>query len=255
MTPSTGWLAHHRANPAATIRLFGFPYSGADASLFFRWPEGLPPFVEVCPVQLPGRGARLSEPPFRAVAPLVEACGTALERYFDKPFAFFGHSLGALVSFELARWARRNLGAEPVHIFASGCGAPQLPDRETAMHHLPDPEFLEALRRLNGTPEAVLAEPELRELILPILRADFTVCETYAYRQEMPLTCSISAYGGLQDVHVGRNRLDAWREQTTGPFLVRMFPGDHFFINTDRPLLMRVLGQELQAIAMRRHAP
>jgi medium-chain acyl-[acyl-carrier-protein] hydrolase len=254
MSSPSGWLAHHRENPAARLRLFCFPYSGADASLFYRWQESLPPGVEVCPVQLPGRGARLPEPPFTGLAPLIEACGTALRPWFDQPFAFFGHSLGALISFELARWTRKHLGMEPARVFASGCGAPQLPERETAMHHLPDAEFLDALRGLNGTPEAVLAQPELRELILPILRADFTICETYAYRDEPPLQCPISAYGGLQDPHVGRDRLDAWRAQTTGAFLVRMFPGDHFFINTDRALLMRVLAQELQRIAGGRQA-
>lgn len=247
----TAWLAHHRPRPAARMRLFCFPYSGADASLFYRWPESLPAEVEVCPVQLPGRGTRLSEPLFTAVPPLVEGCGNALRPCFDKPFTFFGHSLGALVAFELARWCRRNLEVEPMRLFASGCGAPQLPERETAMHHLPDAEFLEALRNLKGTPEAVLAQPELRELILPILRADFAMCETYAYTGEPPLACPFSVYGGLQDVHVDRERLEAWREQTTGPLQIRMFPGDHFFINSDRALLMRVLAQELQFAAMR----
>lgn len=241
------WLAHYRPLSAARIRLFCFPYSGADASLFYRWPESLPPSAEVCPMQLPGRGTRLSEPLFTSVEPLVEACGTALRPHFDRPFAFFGHSLGALIAFELTRWCRRNLKLEPVRLFVSGCGAPQLPERETAMHHLPDAEFLEALRDLNGTPDAVLAQPELRELILPILRADFTICETYAYADEPSLACPVSAYGGLQDVHVGRERLEAWREQTSGPVQVRMFPGDHFFINSDRALLMRVLAQELQS--------
>jgi len=245
---AASWLAHRRVNPAAKLRLFCFPYSGADASLFYRWPESLPPGVEVCPVQLPGRGARIGEAPFTAIGPLVEACGTALTPFLDRPFALFGHSLGALVAFELARWTRRRLAAEPAHLFVSACGAPQLPDRETAMHHLPDPEFLEALRRLNGTPEAVLAQPELRDLILPILRADFTICETYSYTEEPPLDCPLSAYGGLRDVHVGRDRLEAWRTQTARAFLVRMFPGDHFFLNSDRVLLLRVLALELHQI-------
>jgi medium-chain acyl-[acyl-carrier-protein] hydrolase len=243
--PATPWLAHRRPNSSAAVRLFCFPYSGADASVFIRWAEGLPATVELCPVQLPGRGARLSEPLFNDVHPLAESCAAGLLPWLDKPFALFGHSLGALVAFELARHLESRHGLAPLHLFASGCGAPQLPERETDMHALPHGEFIEALRRLQGTPEAVLADPELRELVLPILRADFTICETYAYRDGPPLACPISAYGGLRDSHVGRERLEAWRTQTSGPFTVRMFPGDHFFLNSDRGLLLRILSQDL----------
>jgi len=242
---STPWLAHRRPNSSAALRLFCFPYSGADASVFIRWADGLPATVELCPVQLPGRGARLSEPPLTDVYPLAEACAEGLLPWLDKPFALFGHSLGALVAFELARYLERRHGLAPVHLFASGCDAPQLPERETNMHHLPDAEFIKALRRLQGTPEAVLADPELRDLVLPILRADFTICETYEYRHGPPLACAISAYGGLRDAYVGRERLEAWRIQTSGPFTVRMFPGDHFFLNSDRSLLLRILSQDL----------
>lgn len=242
---ATPWIAHRRPNPSAGLRLFCFPYSGADASIFVRWADSLPASLEVCPVQLPGRGARLSEKPFIDVHPLAEACAAGLLPWLDKPFALFGHSLGALVAFELARFLRRRHGLEPFHLIASGCGAPQLPERETNMHHLPDAEFIEALRRLQGTPEAVLADPELRELVLPILRADFTICETYQYREEGPLACPISAYGGLRDAYVGRDRIEAWRKQTTGAFSARLFPGDHFFLNGDRALLLRVLSQDL----------
>ncbi len=254
MSTTTPWLVQRRPNAAAALRMFCFPYSGADASLFYRWQESLPASVEVCPVQLPGRGARLNEPLISGIQPLVDACGPALLPYLDKPFAFFGHSLGALIAYELARWTRKCIGREPEHLFVSACGAPQLPDRETSMHDLPEPEFVEGLRKLNGTPEAVLADTELRALILPILRADFTVCETYSYVEDKPLNCPISAFGGLQDAHVGRGRLEAWRVQTAAGFLVRMFPGDHFFINSDRALLMRVLAQDL-AIAGRRRQP
>jgi len=239
------WIACPRPNPQARLRLFCFPYSGAGASIFYPWLDYLPTAIEVCPVQLPGRETRLSEPLFTRMGPLVRAAAQALLPYLDKPFAFFGHSLGALVSFELARYLRREHGLSPVHLFVSGHNAPQLPDRDPPIHDLPEPEFLEELRRLNGTPEEVLQHPELRELIFPILRADFEVCDTYVYEPDDPLNCPISAFGGLRDEHLSREGLEAWREQTIASFSLRMFPGDHFYLNTDRPLLLRALAREL----------
>ena len=180
--------------------------------MFRTWPDGLPADVEVCPVQLPGRGARLMEPPFTQLSPLIEALAQALFPLLDKPFAFFGHSLGALVSFELARYLRRQHGLHPVRLFVSAGRAPQIPHRDLPMHTLPEEEFLAKLRRLNGTPREVLAHAELMEIILPLLRADFAVYETYVYAIEPPLNCPISTFGGLQDQRVSRGDLEAWRE-------------------------------------------
>jgi len=244
-TKTNAWIACPRPNPQARLRLFCFPYSGAGASIFYPWVDRLPETIEVCPVLLPGRETRLAEPLFTRLAPLVQAVAQSLLPYLDKPFAFFGHSLGALVSFELARHLRRQHDLRPVHLFVSGHNAPQVPDRDPPIHALPEPEFLEKLRRLNGTPEEVLKHTELRELILPILRADFEVCETYVYEADDPLDCPISAFGGLRDEHLSRDGLEAWREQTSASFSLRMFPGDHFYLNTDRPLLLRTLTREL----------
>jgi medium-chain acyl-[acyl-carrier-protein] hydrolase len=242
---ASAWLAEPRPNPGAGLRLFCFPYSGADASIFATWADNLPAAVEVWPVRFPGRGTRLAEPPFTRLGPLVQAIANALLPYLVMPFAFFGHSLGALVSFELARRLRKLHGLGPAQLFVSGHSAPQIPDRETPIHALPEPEFLEKLRQLNGTPEAVLAHSELRQLILPGLRADFAMCEAYVYEEDASLECPIAAFGGLQDDHVSRDQLEAWRAQTTARFTLRMFPGDHFYINTARPLLLRVIAQEL----------
>ena len=240
------WIIRRKPSPQARLRLFCFPYAGGGVSIFRAWSDGLPADVEVCPVQLPGRGTRLMEPPFTRLSPLIQALAQALFPLMDKPFAFFGHSLGALVSFELARQLRREYAVQPVRLFISADRAPQIPNRDPAIHSLPEGEFLVELRRLNGTPREVLEDEELRQIMLPLLRADFAVYETYGYSTEPPLNCPISAFGGLQDRRVSRGDLEAWRDQTSVSFSLRMFPGDHFFLNTTQPVLLRVLSQELR---------
>jgi medium-chain acyl-[acyl-carrier-protein] hydrolase len=243
------WLACYRANPQAKLRLFCFANAGGGASAFRSWAASLPAAVEVCPVQLPGRESRLSDPPFVALPPLVRALAQGLRPQLDKPFAFLGHSMGALVGFELARFLRRYYQLEPLHFFVAGRPAPQLPRTKPPIHGLPDAEFRDELRRMNGTPAAVLDHDELMQLILPALRADFTLCETYQYAPEAALACPISAFGGLQDATVSRQDLEAWRDQTTGRFVLRMFPGDHFFLHAGRALFLEVLARDLQNLA------
>jgi len=245
-TAFDSWIAFRKPNPQARLRLFCFPYAGTGASIFRTWSEGLPADVEVCPVQFPGRGTRLKETPFTELLPLVQALAQALVPLLDKPFAFFGHSLGALVSFELARQLRRQAGVQPVRLFVSADRAPQIPQRDRPIHALPDSEFLVELRRLNGIPEKVLEDVELMQVMLPVLRADFAVYETYVYSVEAPLNCPISIFGGLRDHRVSRDDLEAWRDQTSVSFSLQMFPGDHFFLNTTQPLLLQVLSEELR---------
>jgi medium-chain acyl-[acyl-carrier-protein] hydrolase len=239
------WISFRKPDPKAQLRLFCFPHAGAGALIFRNWSDGLPRDVEVCPIQLPGRGTRLTEPPFTKLSCLIEALVRALDPLLDKPFAFFGHSLGALIGFELAREIRRQYGVHPVRLFASGGRAPQIPHRAPPIHTLPDNEFLAELRRLNGTPRELLDHKELMAVMLPILRADFALYETYMYSNEPPLNCPISAFGGLQDRRVSASDLEAWRSQTSASFSLRMFPGDHFFLK--EPLLLRALSQELQS--------
>jgi len=185
------------------------------------------------------------ERPFTQLSTLIEALAQGLAPLLDKPFAFFGHSLGALVSFELARQIRGQYGTHPVRLFVSGGRAPQIPHRAAPIHTLPDKEFLLELRRLNGTPSELLNHEELMEIMVPLLRADFALYETYQYSTDAPLSCPISAFGGLQDHRVNDHDLEAWRAQTSSAFALRMFPGDHFFLK--QPLLLRVLSHELQS--------
>jgi len=244
---ATPWLALPKPNPRADMRLFCFPYAGGGVHTFRAWADNLPKSVEVCPVQLPGRGARMMEAPFTQMGPLVQTAAEALLPHLDKPFAFFGHSMGALVSFELARQLRKQNSPEPSRLFVSGCFAPNIPD-PYPLHDLPDSEFLEGLRRLNGMPQEALENAELIHLLLPTLRADCTVTETYTYTDRPPLNCPISAFGGLQDHLLSRDDLDGWRQQTTASFSLRMFPGDHFFLQTAQPLLLQILSRELQGL-------
>lgn len=239
------WVMCPKPNPQANLRLFCFPYAGGGALSFRTWPNGLPTTIEVCAVELPGRGTRMRLAPFTRHDPLVEALAQALLPYLDKPFALFGHSMGGLVSFELARLIRRKYGLLPVHLFVSGRRAPQVPDPDPPIHALPEPAFKEELRRLNGTPEAVLENKELMQLLIPILRADFAVLETYVYATEPPLECPITAFGGLQDCKVSCDHLEAWRNQTSASFSLQMLPGDHFFLNSAQALLLQSLTRQL----------
>src|SRR5262249_45752953 len=150
-----------------------------------------------------------------------------MDSALDKPFAFLGHSMGALVAFELARRLRTTRGLEPRHLFVSGARAPHVPSREPVVHDLPDAEFLTALRHFGGTPGDVLESAELMALVAPAVRADFEVCETYAYRKGPRLTCPVTVFGGRRDRLVTRADLDAWSSQTTGACEIHLLAGGH----------------------------
>jgi medium-chain acyl-[acyl-carrier-protein] hydrolase len=247
--PPERWLAYRETNPRARLRMFCFPYAGGGASIYRGWSGLLPGDIEVCPVQLPGRESRLRDQPFDRPGPMISAIADVLQSYQDLPFVFFGHSMGAMISFELAREMRRRGLKLPQHIFVSGRRAPQLPPRDKPIHDLPEAEFLEELRELNGTPEEVLQHAELMKLLLPILRADFAVNETYVYTEEEPFDFGISAFGGLGDVEVTREDVEAWKPHTRGKFRLRMLPGDHFFINATKDLVLEAVARDLAEVS------
>lgn len=246
---SNRWLNCPSPNPRAALRLFCFPYAGGNSSIYRSWAEYLPLTAEVCAVLLPGREARLLERPYTCLPPLVRSLAEALLPRLDKPFAFFGHSMGALISFELIRELRRKHGLAPAHLFVSGRRAPQIENNDPLTYNLPEGAFIEEIGRFNGTPQEALEHPELMQALLPALRADFAVCQTYAYTEEPPLECPISVFGGLQDHDAPREYLEAWREQTTASYSLRMFPGDHFFLRKFQPLLLSLLAQQLRQLA------
>jgi surfactin synthase thioesterase subunit len=216
------------------------------ASHYRAWAALVPPGVEVCAVQPPGREGRLREPPYRQIGPLLEALLPALAPKLDRPFAVFGHSMGSVVAFELVRALRRAGGPAPRHLFVSGHIAPQLPEPGAPLHVLSDAAFVEQIRhRYDGIPEAILRDPEYLQLFLPTMRADLELIETYDYRPEGPLDCPLTAYGGRQDPRTSEADLDAWRVQTAGPFALRLFPGGHFFVQSDRPALVEDVTRRL----------
>lgn len=229
---SSRWIVRPSPAPHASVRLFTLPYAGGSAFVYQAWPKGLAPAVELNAIQLPGRGGRLNEPPFKRMEPMVRAIAAEVLPHLDRPFSIFGHSMGAVVGFELARLLRREYNLEPLHLFVSGCSAPQYPAGRAPFHRLPREELLRELRRLGGTSQKVMHEEELLEMLLPALRADFEVLETYSYEAEPPLGCPISAFGGLEDDYAGRESLEAWRAQTSSRFSLRMFNGDHFFLQS-----------------------
>jgi medium-chain acyl-[acyl-carrier-protein] hydrolase len=241
------WVIRSGSNSQARLRLFCFPYAGGGPSIFRTWSSYLPQSIEVCRIHLPGRENRLRELPFGQLSSLVEVLAPVLKPYLSVPYAFFGHSVGALVAFELARQLYKRYGLEPAHIFVSGRRAPQIPDPDPPLHQLPDDEFLEELgRRYDGIPKAVRQDPELMEVLRPVLRADITMNETYRYTDETRLACPISCFGSLQDPSTTLEELAAWRDQTTGRFRLRTLLGTHFFLNTARHDLLRAISEDLQ---------
>lgn len=243
--PSDPWIAFRKPRPHARLRLFCFSYAGGGASVYRTWQQDLPPEIEVCPVQLPGREGRLKEERFRRLEPLIAALTPALVPYLDLPFAFFGHSLGAIVAYEVAQKLRAEHGQGPLCLLVSARRAPHVPPDDEPMYDLPSEEFRERLNEFEGTPAEVLAHPELMELLEPMLRADFEVNDTYEAGDHAPLDCPVTAFGGLEDQDVSREMIEAWRETTTGAFRLRMFPGGHFYLHDGRSALIAAVAQEL----------
>lgn len=237
-------LAGHKLNPRAVLRLFCFPYGGGAARAYRPWRQTLPPEIDICAIQLPGRGNRLREPPLTKMAMAVELVGKEIVSLLDRPYAFFGHSMGAILAFEVARLLRRGGHQGPTHLFVSGHKAAQIPKTEPFTYNLPDAEFIEELQRLNGTPTEVLEYPDMMQIMLPLLRADFESIQTYLYRHEPPLDCPITALGGLLDPDISRETLEPWREQTTAAFNLQMFPGDHFFLHKEQARVLLTIAQE-----------
>ena len=248
-SPAGKWILRPRPNPTASLRVFCFPYAGLGASIYRNWASEFPGHVELCLLQPPGREGRWSEKAFMDAGALAAAAADAIGSELSVPFVFYGHSLGALISFEVVRLLRYRKLAAPLHLFVSAHRAPQLPNPHPPLRQLPDLEFIEQVsRQYDGIPQAVLENPDLVELMLPCLRADITAFETYACQPAEPLGCPISAFGGRQDRRVSETELAAWREQTHDVFRVQMFDGNHFFLQERRDELISTIRRELDAL-------
>ena len=234
--PASAWFPN--ADSVTGERLFCFPYAGGGATWF---PAPIP---NLCPVRFPGRESRLAEAPFEKIRPLIDALAAAIDPYLDRPFAFFGHSMGAAIAFELARELRRRGRPLPRILIASAARAPQF-----RRDHVPPPppsdaDLLAELRRLGGMPAEVLDDPAVLHTILPALRADAALYRAYTYTDEPPLACPIRAFGGVDDVRIAPEHLQGWAEQTTADFAMRQFPGGHFYFKQGGDFL-RALAEDL----------
>lgn len=235
------WLLCHE-NKSAALRLFCFPYAGGSATVFRKWPEYLPENVEVCAIQLPGRGSRLRESLHTNMSDLIADLHAAIVDIIDEmPFVFVGHSMGALTAFELCH----SLQTSPQHLFVSGFRAPHLPMRTKAIFDLPEDEFIEELKVLGGMQPQIMQNRELMNLLLPVLRADFRICDTYMHEKRPILDCGITSVGGIQDPRANKDELQMWEEYTNDSFTLHMLPGDHFFIDTYANLYFEILNREL----------
>ena len=223
------WVLRRHPEPGARLRLFCLPHAGGDTWMFADWHRSLAPEVEVCPIRLPGRGSRMSEPPFEDVRALVRAIAEGLGDLLDDPFAIFGHSMGALIGFELARLLWRERGRAPAMLCVAACRAPRLVREMPTYSHLPPYMLIEALHRRYGVYGDMGGNEELMRLMLPTLRADLKICETYATEDEARVACPIAAYGGIGDATTNAAAIDAWQDDTSDAFRAQMLSGGHFF--------------------------
>ena len=251
--PSTGvsftkWITCPFPRPPARFRLFCLPFAGGGASVFRLWGKALPADIEVCPIQLPGREDRVAEPPYTNMQALTEELARHIRPYIRKPFGFFGHSMGALIAFELTRQLRRVDAPLPTLLFLSAHQAPHLPRKRRSLHQLPEPEFINAVRRLGGTPAAVFEHQDLLDFVLPTLRADFTICDTYHFLPEEPLDCAFVLCAGSNDPEALTPDVAAWRAQTTQSCQVREFTGNHFFLQSQRDLLLETIATIIHSL-------
>ena len=239
------WLIYPQANAksqgSSTIRLFCFPYAGGGASIFRSWSTALSKNIELVCIQLPGRETRIRETPIYHLPELIQQLKPAILPHLTIPFAFFGHSMGALIAFELARSLHHTQSPLPKHLFVSACCAPQLPRHDPPRHTLSNPELIRELHQMKGTPSTILNNDELMDLLLPTIKADFGVVDTYTYQDHSPFSIPITALCGQDDPEVSPEQLLLWELQTTSEFSSHIFPGAHFFIQTERASVLNLI--------------
>ncbi|GAA2267683.1 alpha/beta fold hydrolase [Kitasatospora cystarginea] len=239
------WTAGGPAAPDAGTRLFCFAHAGGGPAGFRSWQRKLGPDLDVAPILLPGRESRSRERPLRRVADVVGRLCDGLLPMLDRPFALFGHSLGAVLAYETARELGARGWGEPRQLFVSARRAPHLPARLDPLHRLPEEQFLTAVGRMGGTPPEVLSHPGLLRAFAPVLRADFELNETYVPLSGGLLGCPVSAVVGRADPQVGADEMAGWRDTTRGPFELRVLDGDHFYLRQDPRELLALVRDRL----------
>lgn len=242
---TSNWVTISPSRGRRRARLFCLPFAGGGAFTYRTWSTRILDGIEVARVHLPGREARLREQLFTCLESLADTLVEKLTPWIDGPFMLYGHSMGALLAFELARRLRRRNKLLPVHLFVSGYSAPQLPHLEPPFSHLPDADFIQCVRQYGGLPDVVAQNEELLEIFLPILRADFEMTETYVYQEESPFEFPLTAFGGISDPKTSRDRIFAWDVHTSKQFTAHFIPGGHFFIQDSEQLVLDIINQRL----------
>ncbi|GIJ22900.1 thioesterase II family protein [Micromonospora lutea] len=245
-TGANPWVVRWRHVPRPRLRLFCFPYAGGGAAVYREWPALLPEDIEVCAIQPPGRENRSGEPLLDRVEQHLPPLMEVLRAAGDVPYATFGHSLGAMVSFEVVRRLHREGGRLPTRMFVSGRPAPQIGPSYTPIHELPDDEFCASVVRLNGTDADLFTHPELAAYFVPILRADFAVSERHRHAAGAALPVPVTAYCGAEDPTVSAEAMAGWAEQTSAAFALRVLAGDHFFLRSARSQLLADVAHHLR---------
>jgi surfactin synthase thioesterase subunit len=239
------WFPIVRSDHEVKLRLFCLPFAGGNAFSYRLWQNHLPDSVDVCPIQLPGRSNRINEPCFSDIKLLVETLIIEIGRYTEIPFAVFGHSMGALIGFELIR-SLTKLGKSPLHFFPSSAKAPDCCERTVKLHNLTSKKLKAELLKLSGTAKEVLDHPELFNLLLPTLRADFKIIDDYQYKFAEPLNCLITTFGGYDD-QISQNDLLQWERHTSSGFRCQMFEGNHFYLNEQTEPMLSAIYFDLRA--------
>lgn len=239
------WLARAEPRADAAVRLFAFPFAGGGGNLFRDWPGAFGPAVEVLPVQLPGREERFGEPPFTHIDPLADAAAAALLPLADRPAVLFGWSMGASLAHAVARrWEAA--GRVPALLIAGASSAPHLPCARRRLHVLSGAAFWQGVADLGGLPGEVLADPELRDLVEPTLRADFAVAETRPCVPAASLSCPVAAIAAGDDRSVEAARVAAWGDATRGGSTFIPVSGDHFAVRDDAPAVRAAVAAALR---------
>ncbi len=251
---SNRWVVCPKEQPDARVRLFCFPYAGGGASVFFNWIENISNEIELCMVKLPGRENRFNEKPYRRISDLINDLTPAILPVLNMPFMFFGHSLGAHISFYMSRYLRKYNLPLPTHIFISGARAPHLPEKPDALHYtMEEKEFIDKLIKFGGMVDEVLHNRDLLDMVLPVLRADIEMLNTMKYTEDEPLDCSITSLWGMSDKRVSREDAEAWNAHTSKDFNLKMIQGKHLFINTNLDEVINIINQEVAGYRRRNH--
>jgi medium-chain acyl-[acyl-carrier-protein] hydrolase len=227
------WLVRLPGDAGAEVRLICIPHAGGGPATFHPWCRSLRPHIEVFAAQLPGRESRLREAPLRTLHEIVEPLTAAVAAVADRPLVVFGHSLGAVLAYEVVHRLSRGSHIDAAALIVSGRPAPHLPSRAPRLAHLPPREIVFRIAKMYGNiPEALLQEPEFVTMLGRVLQSDLEVLEQYHRLDAEPLSCAIAAYGGDDDDLVSRSELESWREHARGSFRCVQMPGDHFYFKT-----------------------